>query len=179
MAAAGKNVEVSWRCDEVVGQDGDELLARFRLRFGVRSVEELLGIQPMRSSGDSSAGCCFFIVSSKVPMSSSSGMRAPGVLGKVFACGSWGVLLTASLAGAVTVEGAVFEAASTGSVGAAGARGAVLDSCTTVALWFSTLFCSLPSNRKAFSLALVCEVAGIGGFGGGALWLIGLSEVAR
>lgn len=80
-----KKADGSSRCEEVVGHDGEELLARFRLWFGVSSVDELLGIQPMCSSGDCSGRAGFFTSSSKVPIRSSSGSLVPGVHGKVFA----------------------------------------------------------------------------------------------
>lgn len=81
----------SCRCDEVVGHDGEELLARFRLRFGVSSVDELFGIQPSCSSGDFTSGSGLLACSSKLPIRSSNGIRAPGVHGKVLACGRPGV----------------------------------------------------------------------------------------
>jgi hypothetical protein len=89
-ALSAKNADASARCDDVFGHDGDDDLALFRLRLGVSCVDELFGIQPMCSSGDSSLGSGS-LVSSKFPMRSSRERRAPGVDGKVFACGSCGV----------------------------------------------------------------------------------------
>lgn len=86
-ALPAKNADASARCDEVFGHEGDEDLALFRLRFGVSCVDELFGIQPMCSSGDSSLGSGLGF-SSTFPMRSSNDNRAPGVDGNVFACGS-------------------------------------------------------------------------------------------
>lgn len=91
-ALPAKNAEASARCDDVFGHEGDEDLALFRFRFGVSCVEELFGIQPMCSSGDSSLASGF-LVSSTFPMRSSSDSRAPGVDGKVFAWHSCGALV--------------------------------------------------------------------------------------
>lgn len=83
-------------CEDVVGQDGEELRARFRFRFGVSRVEELLGIQPSVSSGDLTSGSSFFACSSKLPIKSSSGNLAPGVQGKVLEWPKDGVLTGAA-----------------------------------------------------------------------------------
>ena len=89
-ALPAKNADASARCDDVFGHDGEDDLALFRLRLGVSCVDELFGIQPMCSSGDCSLGSGS-LVSSTFPMRSSRERRAPGVDGKVFACGSCGV----------------------------------------------------------------------------------------
>lgn len=80
----GKKADASFRCEDVFGHDGEELLARFLLRLGVSCVEELLGIQPMCSSGDCSFWTTSFLLSTS-PIRSSNESFTPGVDGKVFA----------------------------------------------------------------------------------------------
>lgn len=80
----GKKADASFRCEDVFGHDGEELLARFLLRFGVSCVEELFGIQPMCSSGDCSFWTTSFLVSTS-PIRSSSESLTPGVDGNVLA----------------------------------------------------------------------------------------------
>lgn len=149
-----RNAYVLSGCEEECGPGGEELFARFRfLLLGVSSSEELFGIQPICSSGDLCTGAGLF-VSSQSPIRSSIGNRAPGVQGNVFACGICGVLFVLLLE---VAESLVLAApplpcaiSSTSELGS-----------------FSSL--SVGTNWKTFSFDFACDVAGMEGFGGGAV----------
>ncbi len=159
--------------------DGDELLARLRFRCGVSSVLELFGIQPSCSSGECSGWGCFFrTFSSKFPMRSSRARRAPGVQGKVFACGNCGrrVAMPAAACGDVAIpadfSGADDELPCMFEVEPP--TGASLRSCSSLARACSrgsSSDCSVRFgvNWKAFNLVLLWEVAGMAGFARAAL----------
>ena len=149
-----KKADVLSGWEEECGPGGEELFARFRFRLlGVSSSFELFGIQPICSSGDRCTGAGLF-VSSQSPIRSSIGNRAPGVHGNVFACGICGVLciLLLNVAESLVLAALPLPCA--------------MSSTSGLGLFSSV---SPGTNWNAFNFVFAWEVAGIGGFGGGAI----------